>query len=178
MSMPTSIVVVQESTSTGGLSTSMSTSLPSTNWLAIASRSTQATPVCCASLYSQTRTTAGAVPSGVEQRNVMLEPTALQQVPLSVSPAADPTLSPDERVLIISTVASGASSTDLYYATRTTRDDDFRVIGPVPGVNVATQSEGDAELSSDGCELYFSATNADGTQTALPRDLYVARVVQ
>lgn len=79
---------------------------------------------------------------------------------------SDPTLSPDE--LVIAYAANSAAM--LYYATRASRADRFGPPVTIPMVNGGTGRQTDAELSADGCELYFSSTRT-GT-----KELYVATI--
>lgn len=79
----------------------------------------------------------------------------------------DPTLSPDELVMVYTTDAGG--SLDLRLTVRTSTQADFGLGAPLSTVNTA-DDEGDAELSPDGCELFF-ASNRTGN-----RDLWVAAV--
>jgi len=87
---------------------------------------------------------------------------------LSTPPYSDPTVSPDELVIVFVTGAQA----DLYMATRTDRLAMFGPVTPVPGVNDPVAHDADSELSPDGCTLYFSS---DRTGT---KDLYVADVLQ
>ena len=80
---------------------------------------------------------------------------------------ADPTLSPDELVIVFSSNHTGKG--DLYYATRAHVTDAFSTPVLVPTVNTP-DSDGDPFLSADGCQLYFASnhtTNGD-------YDLFVA----
>lgn len=67
-----------------------------------------------------------------------------------LGPSADPTLSPDELVIVF----TNFTVSDLYYATRAATTDAFGAPKPVPVVNTA-MLENDPELSLDGCELFF-----------------------
>ncbi|MNC99177.1 hypothetical protein D3C83_173710 [compost metagenome] len=62
------------------------------------------------------------------------------------------------------------SNAMLFYATRTNKAIPFSAPVAIPSVHGTTGRETDAELSSDGCELYFSSTRS-GT-----KDLYVATI--
>ena len=83
---------------------------------------------------------------------------------------ADPTLSPDERVLVFSShsIAGSAGGVDIYYATRATSSGTFGT--PIHLSTAINGSGNDADpfLSRDGCRLYFSS-DILGTY-----DLYVA----
>ena len=69
--------------------------------------------------------------------------------------AADPSISPDELVIVYSgTLDNSMLPTDLYYATRETPDAPFGTPELVPVVNT-TFDEADPEVSQDGCELFF-----------------------
>ena len=75
-------------------------------------------------------------------------PAFLLELPVS----ADPTVSPDELVLVFSNPLDG----DMYYTTRETTADPFDAVVPVPDLNSAIL-DNDPELSLDGCELYFKS---------------------
>ena len=79
---------------------------------------------------------------------------------------ADPTLSPDQRVLVF---ASGTSSadTDLYYATRASSTAQFGA-AKLLDINSASP-DSDPELTSDGCTLFFSSSRTP----AQSRDIWV-----
>src|SRR5262245_55596235 len=81
-------------------------------------------------------------------------PITLEELQLS-SAVGDPSLSPDETVIAFS---SGATVPDneLYYATRSNRDAPFDTPVALTALNRAGVSDGDIELASDGCELYFA----------------------
>lgn len=67
----------------------------------------------------------------------------------------DPGISPDERVLVFGALAM-AGEADLYYATRSSPDARF---GPPERLPFsAGGQDSDAELTSDGCTLYFTST--------------------
>jgi len=72
---------------------------------------------------------------------------------------ADPTVSADQLIIIVSSARYGTTGGgDLWYATRATVNDAFSTPMQVPGTNVNTAAnEGDAQLSADGCELFFSS---------------------
>ena len=86
--------------------------------------------------------------------------------------AADPTISPDERVLVFSAGATTAE-VDLYFTTRVDRDAPFAIPILIPTVNDPTQYDANADLSDDGCELYFDSKRGGGSDS----DIYVAAVV-
>jgi hypothetical protein len=73
---------------------------------------------------------------------------------------ADPTLSPDELVLVFSSNRTGNG--DLYYATRASGSDDFGAPVALPSSINTTGSEGDPHLTKDGCHLYFAARPIGG----------------
>lgn len=66
---------------------------------------------------------------------------------------ADPSPTPDERILAFSSNRSGSG--DMYYATRATTTADFGAPAPIPDVNTSAP-EGDPHISTDGCRLYFA----------------------
>ena len=84
---------------------------------------------------------------------------------------ADPTLSPDETVIVYSSQQPGAAGGgDLWYAVRDTATAAFGTAQPVPDVDTA-DGEADAYLSDDGCRLYFARRVAN---TTTDWDIYVA----
>ena len=72
----------------------------------------------------------------------------------------DPTISPDQRVLVFAGQRDNAQG-DLFVTTRASADQPFSTAVLVPGVNTNGFHEGDSELSADGCTLYF-VSNRDG----------------
>jgi Tol biopolymer transport system component len=78
---------------------------------------------------------------------------------------ADPAVSPDERVIVFSSMrpsgVSGLGATNLWYATRQNATDDFTTPKLIPMVN-SNSEDGDPMLSADGCELYFASRRAPG----------------
>lgn len=76
---------------------------------------------------------------------------------------ADPALTPDELILVFSSLRPGGSGqTDLWYATRSSKTAAFGDAVLIPGVN-STADDADPMLSADGCELYFSSNRgSDG----------------
>jgi hypothetical protein len=109
--------------------------------------------------------------TGVPQRLVVSRRTALLAnfgAPTDIpnigdaSGDADPALSGDERVIVFtSNRAGGAGGADLWYATRTERDQPFSTPVNLPQVN-GTASDGDPHLSEDGCRLYFASSRGVG----------------
>jgi len=83
---------------------------------------------------------------------------------------ADPTLSPDERVLVFASGTS-AADTDLYYATRASSTAAFGA-AKLLDIN-STAPDSDPELASDGCTLFFSSNRAP----AQSRDIWVSTVL-
>ena len=79
---------------------------------------------------------------------------------------ADPTVSPDERVLVFT---SNVPTNDLFLATRASPQLGFALVGPL-SVNSSSALDGDASLTRDGCELFFMSDRAGN------RDLYRAIV--
>lgn len=102
-----------------------------------------------------------------------MPPTLLEVNVPGATAVADPTISPDQRVLVFTAAATGSS--DLYFATRAATSDPLVVMGRVPSVNTDGGLERDAELSADGCQLYFARGAGSGQQ---PGDIYVADVVR
>ncbi len=82
---------------------------------------------------------------------------------------ADPSLSPDERIITFSSrrTDQNAGGSDMWYATRASSSVSFGAPVHVPDLNT-TADEGDPVLSRDGCRLYF-ASDAAGAY-----DVYVA----
>jgi hypothetical protein len=83
-------------------------------------------------------------------------PVPLAQL-ASTSGDADPSPTPDERILAFASNRSGNG--DLYYATRATSNGTFGLPAAIPDVNT-NAPEGDPHLSSDGCRLYFARAGA------------------
>jgi hypothetical protein len=72
----------------------------------------------------------------------------------------DPGVAPDQRVLVFAAEpAQGDSGGDLYYVRRTSPTLPFSSAIEIPNVNTADH-EGDAEISSDGCTIYFASNRA------------------
>jgi hypothetical protein len=65
---------------------------------------------------------------------------------------ADPSPTPDEKIILFSSNRSGSG--DIYYATRASTSVPFGTPHIVPTINT-TMPEGDPHLSSDGCRIYF-----------------------
>ena len=72
----------------------------------------------------------------------------------------DPTVSVDEKIIVFSSnrVGSGFAGGNLWYATRTSATAAFGTPSPVPDLNSA-ESDGDPQLSDDGCHVYFARSN-------------------
>ncbi|HEX5057970.1 MAG TPA: hypothetical protein VFV99_01365 [Kofleriaceae bacterium] len=83
---------------------------------------------------------------------------------------ADPWPTADERIIVYSSTAptTGAGGGDIWYATRASATDTFGTPHIVPDINT-TGAEGDPQLSSDGCRIYFSHL-VSGTNW----DIYIA----
>ena len=98
------------------------------------------------------------------------DPHVLNELQISIA-VADPSLSPDETVLAFS---SGATMPDneLFVATRRDRASPFGPPVPLAALNVDGVSDGDVELSSDGCEVYFTSDRSGLAE------LYVATVLR
>ncbi|HEY5924983.1 MAG TPA: hypothetical protein VIV11_25050 [Kofleriaceae bacterium] len=88
---------------------------------------------------------------------------------LTAATTADATLSPDELVIVYSATIT-TEPFDLYFATRTAITEPFGPSQPVPSVNLPAIDDGDAALSPDGCELFFSTSRTG------QRDIYIADV--
>ena len=73
---------------------------------------------------------------------------------------ADPTLSPDERVLVWGSRRTGGLGSDLWYATRASATGTLGTPILLPSPINSTADEGDPSLSADGCRLYFSSTRS------------------
>jgi WD40 repeat protein len=70
---------------------------------------------------------------------------------------ADPSLSPDERIIVFSSTRPAASgSFDLYYATRDTATGTFETPIRLDTLD-SSGNDSDPVLSSDGCHLFFSS---------------------
>jgi hypothetical protein len=88
---------------------------------------------------------------------------------------ADPTLSPDGRVIVFaSSRAGGSGKTDLWYATRSAGSSAFSEPKPVPTINTST-NDGEPLISPDGLELYF-ASDRPGGQGDL--DIYCTSILK
>lgn len=81
---------------------------------------------------------------------------------------ADPSPTPDERIIVF---ASNRDGGGIWYATRAGSTGTFETPRSVPDINSAFV-EGDPHLSADGCRLYF----ARYTGVGIDWDLYVADV--
>ncbi|MFN0253901.1 MAG: hypothetical protein ACKV2T_43965 [Kofleriaceae bacterium] len=96
---------------------------------------------------------------------------APQIVEVAATSPSDPVVSPDEQVMVFS--SPGVTLRDLYIATRDHADGMFGPPMKLPGplINTDMNDEGDADLSTDGCELVFSS-NRNG------RQIWSSRVMQ
>lgn len=75
---------------------------------------------------------------------------------------SDPTISPDERVIVFTSWrAEGVGERDLWYVVRPTRFDAFSEPQLMPVVN-SPYDEGEAFISADGTELYFNSDRPGG----------------
>lgn len=99
--------------------------------------------------------------------SAFVQPTTLDELQIS-SAVADPSLSPDETVIAFSSGATMADN-DLFYATRDSRDARFDSPQPLAALDVPGVSDNDIELSSDGCEVYFTSDRGGHAE------LYVSR---
>lgn len=86
---------------------------------------------------------------------------------------ADPTLSPDERVLVWGSRRTGGLGSDLWYALRASATSTLGTPTLLPSPINSAADEGDPSLSADGCRLYFSSTRGGGLGDY---DLYVIDV--
>jgi hypothetical protein len=69
---------------------------------------------------------------------------------------ADPSPTPDERILLFSSARSGGpQQSNVWYATRTTSTGLFSTPRLVPDINTDA-AEGDPHMSTDGCRIYFA----------------------
>jgi hypothetical protein len=85
---------------------------------------------------------------------------------------ADPSVSPDELVMVFTTRGPAVGPTDLYFAIRSSVAQPF-VATKLEAIDVdATQ--GDGELADDGCSLIFASTRAGGLGG---RDLWTVDLV-
>lgn len=69
--------------------------------------------------------------------------------------AADPSPTPDERIIVFSS-GRNATNGNLWYATRASKTAAWDAPQLVPDINTDTQNEGDGHVSTDGCRIYFS----------------------
>jgi Tol biopolymer transport system component len=92
---------------------------------------------------------------------------AIERMLDEINDSADPALSPDELVI---TMSFGGPS-DILYATRASTSDPFGTRQPLPVINSTTGHDVDAEMTADGCEIFF-ASNRAGT-----REIYTAIMV-
>jgi len=83
---------------------------------------------------------------------------------------ADPSPTPDEKIILFSSNRSGMG--DIYYATRASTSVPFGTPRIVPTINTTTMPEGDPHLSSDGCRIYFGRNLGNNDW-----DIYVANAL-
>jgi hypothetical protein len=95
---------------------------------------------------------------------------SVQELPALFSDTgdADPSLSPDELLIVFSSRRRAGSDADLYYAMRTDKNGTFETPLRVPAVNSNTANDGDPTVSRDGCRLYFASDRSGNWE------LYVA----
>jgi len=77
---------------------------------------------------------------------------------------ANPSVSPDDRIIVFSShrpAGGGLGAANLWYATRQSATDDFSTPKLIPTVNGSMEDD-DPVLSDDGCELYFSSNRNGG----------------
>jgi WD40-like Beta Propeller Repeat len=82
---------------------------------------------------------------------------------------ADPSLSPDERVIVFSSTR-GSGDGDLYYSKRTDKNATFAAPIRLQDVSSNSANDGDPHLSPDGCRLYFASDRSGNWE------LYVSTV--
>ena len=87
--------------------------------------------------------------------NGMFGPPVVFNELYSATGDADPSPTPDERILVFSSNRTGVGLGDVWYATRATSTGTFSAPKLVPDINT-TVYEGDPHLSSDGCRIYFA----------------------
>jgi Tol biopolymer transport system component len=114
-----------------------------------------------------------SVPQGVARatRGSLTDPFGAPQpiAEVNTGPTTfDATVSPDELVIVYASNEGG--SFDLHFASRSDVASPFGASQVVPLVNSLTTLDGDPELSTNGCELYFASDRTSG------RHLYVATV--
>lgn len=86
-----------------------------------------------------------------------------------------PAVSQDQLVIVFgSDRPGGVGGHDLWYATRDDAEDPFGVPVPLPTVN-SPESDAEAHVTADGCELFFVSDRAGG---AGEWDLYRSRVIE
>lgn len=76
----------------------------------------------------------------------------------------NPWLSQDGLTLLFGSERAGKPTSDLWIATRASRDEPFSPAQPVPGEVNSPSSETSAALSGDGCLLIFSTTRNKGDE--------------
>jgi hypothetical protein len=82
---------------------------------------------------------------------------------------ADPSPTPDERIMLLSSARSGGPQQgNVWYATRATSTGTFSSPRLVPDINT-DDAEGDPHLSTDGCRIYFARSLGGNNY-----DLYMA----
>jgi hypothetical protein len=92
----------------------------------------------------------------------------------SADSEADPALSPDQRVIVFTSLRpGGAGGADLWFATRSTSSQTFSAPQPLAAVNSAAD-DGEAFISYDGTELYFASRRPGGAGNY---DLYRAAIL-
>jgi hypothetical protein len=89
---------------------------------------------------------------------------------LGANRTVDPSLSPDELVMVYSAHASAAQPLNVWYATRASTADAFSNAQRLASINDGTIHDQDPVVSSDGCELLFAR------QTAVSADLFMSVV--
>jgi hypothetical protein len=92
-------------------------------------------------------------------------PVSLPSLSIS-SGVGDTTLSPDERVIVFTSGATGPEN-DLYYATRADATGAFGAAQPLAALNMSNVNDGDSAFSSDGCSLIFRSDRSGTSQLYL-----------
>jgi len=95
----------------------------------------------------------GGQHSILASRAAVTDDFAMDRLLDDINDAADPALSPDELVI---TWSFGGPS-DVLYATRATTADMFGAKQMVPVINSTTGHDVDAEMTYDGCEIFFAS---------------------
>ncbi|HEU0030440.1 MAG TPA: hypothetical protein VFQ53_07405 [Kofleriaceae bacterium] len=114
----------------------------------------------------------GGQAASLATRATVGDPFGLPQpiVGLVGNDTADPTLSPDELVIVYSARKNTVDPLSMFYAVRSSPTASFTAAQPVPAIQWGGY-DGDAHLAGDGCELLFASTRTGGA-----KDLFLAVV--